>query len=282
MKLRDFFDIYSGAEIFAIADLYQKQIHPAVVRTFFVSGEIFDFAFKMVNAEMEHNISWGELHVPSDAIRHGQLTLLVLRVGDDKFCLFHLDEDATHPAGSPKTIVSTGCKNERYSKGLGYFVPNDRVYVDAKFPNLSVEGGTAARIIAECAFIMSLINQPRMVKHESPVSRQVRRSLERKKINASNWSCVSWDISKASADDHRKATGDKEGVALHWRRGHWRRAEQHHRGAKQRPDAIRPEERELWWQWIDGMWVGHPAYGFVKSFHAPTMNPANMLARKKG
>ena len=29
-----------------------------------------------------------------------------------------------------------------------------------------------------------------------------------------------------------------------------------------------------WWQWIEGYWAGHPAYGIKKGYHAPTLKVA--------
>lgn len=279
-SIEQFFTPFTEAQVFAIAGVLQKKIAPAHVRMFFVGGSIFSFAQNLVDAEMAELENWGHLHIPSDAIRHGQLTILCLPREDGSFITIHLDEDEGLPSGSLKTIVACGSTNPRYGKSIGYFFPNGTLFTDGKFADDPVEGSTVSRIIAVSAFMLSLINQPTLVSDVPAFTRQVRRSFQRKGIDTSRWSVVSWDISRSSAARHAALTGGKEGVALHWRRGHWRRAEPHHKGAKQRPDALRPEERDLWWQWIDGMWVGHPAYGFVQSVHAPKLNPTDMLSRR--
>lgn len=267
-----FFTSFTAEQVFGIADILQKKIAPAQVRMFFVGNPIFKFAQDLVDAEMAELESWGHLHIPRDAIRHGQLTILCLPRSDGTFITIHLDEDENLPSGSEKTIVACGSANPRYGRSIGHFFPNGTLFTDRTFADEPNEGNIVSRIIAVSAFMLSLINQPTLVSNVPLVSRQVRRSLQRKGIDASRWSMVSWDVSRASAARHAKMTGGKEGVALHWRRGHWRRAEAHYHGAVQRPDALRVEERDLWWQWIEGMWVGHPAFGFVQSVHAPKIN----------
>jgi hypothetical protein len=127
--------------------------------------------------------------------------------------------------------------------------------------------------------VLAVINEPRVVSKSNSGSRQERRAAERGMGFAVDaWTKVSWDLSKKvcakSSNDnsfHKKP--------LHWRRGHFRRAQKGYAGAIQRPDAIRVEDRSLWWQWIDGQLVGHPAFGIVRSVHAPRIS-GNDIAKR--
>lgn len=131
------------------------------------------------------------------------------------------------------------------------------------------------------SFVIALINEPRIVARRLNGTRQQRRAAQRGHGFAVDaWTRVTWDLSAATvAKISRDPSFHK--VPLHWRRGHFRRAEKHWKGALQRPDAIRGEDRDLWWQWIEGQWVGHPAFGLKKSVHAPRLS-GDGLARRAG
>jgi hypothetical protein len=121
----------------------------------------------------------------------------------------------------------------------------------------------------EWPFIVALINEPRMVRLSKSGSRPERRMAHRGfGFAVDAWHRVSWDISRETV---AKISRDPKfhKVPLHWRRGHWRRAQEHYAGAVKRTDAFRFEDRLQWWQWIEGHWVGHPAFGLKKSYHAP-------------
>lgn len=130
------------------------------------------------------------------------------------------------------------------------------------------------------SYIIALINEPRILARKSGASRQQRRALHRGMGFAIDaWTRVGWDLSKSTV---AKVSNDPSfhKIPLHWRRGHFRHAESHYVGAMQRPDAFREEDRDLWWQWIKGQWVGHPAFGIKKSIHAPKMS-GDALARRR-
>ncbi len=132
------------------------------------------------------------------------------------------------------------------------------------------------------AFVVSLINEPRGVRLEPSVNRAARRAAHRGMgIAVDAWHQVTWDLSQETvAKISRDPTFHK--VPLHYRRGHYRRAEEHYRGAIKRPDAFRTEDRETWWQWIAGQWVGHPAFGIKRSVHAPKLSSGKLAGRKSG
>ena len=129
------------------------------------------------------------------------------------------------------------------------------------------------------AFILATINEPRIVKLTPAGTRQQRRAARSGMGFAIDaWTRVSWDLSKpTSAKQTRDGTFHNR--PLHYRRGHFRRAKDYYKGAVRRPDAFRIEDRNLWWQWIDGQWVGHPAFGVKRSVHSPYLSGKD-IARK--
>lgn len=136
-------------------------------------------------------------------------------------------------------------------------------------------------LIQRSAYLFSLINEPRIVSRQTFGTRQQRRTAARGMGFAVDaWTRVTWDLSKETI---AKISQDPDfhKVPLHWRRGHYRRAEPHFKGAHQRPDAIRPEDRDLWWQWIEEQWVGHPAFGIKKSVHAPKLSTGDIARRHR-
>lgn len=250
--------------------------------TFIVDESIFSFAIKTAYAERDGVVSWEELPTPVDAKRHGQLTIIALPNKNGMYHLIGIDEEQGKPAGYEKNIVFFMSDDETTTSGVGYFFPGGHVHIFREYAEKNeVDANEMCNIMMISSFVLSLINQPRMVSTSSALSRQQRRMIERKHGSASskNMSVVKWDVSKSSASAHSERSGGVDGKALHWRRGHWRRAEKDWKGARQRLDALRPEERDLWWQWIEGMWVGHPAYGFVQSVHAPKMSATEMFKR---
>lgn len=121
------------------------------------------------------------------------------------------------------------------------------------------------------SFVVALANQPRFVVYDSAISRQQRRKLSRQ-FGVSDLSVerIRWNIGEPVESQIRSESPERC-MPLHFRRGHWRRAEAHFVGATQRPDALIEADRSLWWQWISETWVGHPAFGFKASVHAPML-----------
>lgn len=134
-------------------------------------------------------------------------------------------------------------------------------------------------LVHVCAHILALINEPRVLKREKAGSRNHRRLARRGfGFAVDAWTRVSWDLSKAT---RKKLSRDPNFhcKAMHFRRGHHREAKSHYKGAFQRLDALRPEDREKWWQWIEGRYVGHPAFGLRTSVHAPKMSTGKLASR---
>jgi hypothetical protein len=112
------------------------------------------------------------------------------------------------------------------------------------------------------ASMCSILNQPSFTKREPAGSRQERRAAQRSGTYAADaWHKVTWNIGEAVK---AKLTRDEpvRCMPLHYTRGHWRKGEEGWINTTQRKDG-------LWYQWIEGFWSGHPAFGIKKSYHAP-------------
>ncbi|MFC4668154.1 hypothetical protein ACFO5X_06270 [Seohaeicola nanhaiensis] len=124
------------------------------------------------------------------------------------------------------------------------------------------------------AFILSLLNEPRLIRKGSQQgSGSVRRRFERAMNRPSaGWTRVSWRPGSVAESAHGgDATGDR--MPLHWCRGHWRRIK----------NQTKPHENAVWlqqqgsgsWYWyerVSDCWKGHPDFG-VKLHHLePLLN----------
>lgn len=117
------------------------------------------------------------------------------------------------------------------------------------------------------AAMCSILNQPSFTKREPAGSRQERRAAQRSGGYASDaWHKITWNIGE---EVKAKLTRDEpvRCMPLHYTRGHWRRAEEGWKNTTLRKDG-------LWYQWIEGFWSGHPAFGIKKSYHAPKIGDA--------
>lgn len=117
------------------------------------------------------------------------------------------------------------------------------------------------------AAMCSILNQPSFTKKEPAGSRQERRAAKRSGSYASDaWHKITWNIGE---EVKAKLTRDEpvRCMPLHYTRGHWRRAEEGWKNTTLRKDG-------LWYQWIEGFWSGHPAFGIKKAYHAPKMGDA--------
>lgn len=114
------------------------------------------------------------------------------------------------------------------------------------------------------AAICTIINQPSFTLRTPAGSRQERRAATRAGGYAVDaWHRITWNIGEAVK---AKLTRDEpvRCMPLHYTRGHWRRATERHKNSTLRKDGG-------WYQWIDGYWSGHPAFGISKSYHAPKL-----------
>jgi hypothetical protein len=122
--------------------------------------------------------------------------------------------------------------------------------------------------VLSVAAMCSLLNQPGFTKREAVGSRQERRAATRSGGYATDaWHKVTWNIGEAvkaklQSDDPVRC------MPLHYTRGHWRKAQEGWINTSQRKDGH-------WYQWIEGFWSGHPAFGVKKSYHAPKMGKSS-------
>ena len=129
----------------------------------------------------------------------------------------------------------------------------------------------APEIAARILTAISLIKNPRFVVRSPAGTRQQRRSMQRGFGKAvDSWHCVSWSVFRPTeAKESRDSTFHK--MPLHYCRGHWRKAKEDHPKSRQRHKALNEYHRHEWWTWIEGYWRGHPAFGFKKQYHRPTL-----------
>ena len=131
-----------------------------------------------------------------------------------------------------------------------------------EFAGLKEEAQEMLRIVAA---LLQTINQPRYVRRAqrdvSQIKRQrIKNSLGRYIPDA--WNMISWNVDEpVMAKNSEEGTGSRQG--LHYRRGHWRKAESHWAGARW------SETRLRWETYIHGYEAGHPKYGVLKSYHVP-------------
>ena len=132
---------------------------------------------------------------------------------------------------------------------------------------------------ATLGMMLTLMNSPSLVESNTNGQRQERRAANRLlQLPVDAWYRVRW---RTAADNGiKQSTGDDTGarMPLHYRRGHVRKAQ---------PHFSRAFETDLtgtgWGQWIDGIWVGHPAFGIKKSIFSPILDEAGLaeFARRK-
>jgi hypothetical protein len=134
---------------------------------------------------------------------------------------------------------------------------------------LNREIDDAARIISEVAFILSLMNTPRLVVHEhKTLPRQQRRSMERTIGQpALGYTEVRWTIGK-SIKARQSDGSPMRGMPLHWNRAHWRKANEGEPKAEWRSSG---PHGAGWYCWASDYYAGHPDFGVKLQMHAPQM-----------
>lgn len=119
-------------------------------------------------------------------------------------------------------------------------------------------------LILIAAFMCDLINQPRFVIQSPAATRQQRKYMMRaRKIPTGAWKKIEWNIAEPVYAPNETKQGGWN-MPLHYKRGHWRKAEAHWDDVVIRKDG-KP------YKWIEGYWAGHPAYGVQRSYHAPKL-----------
>lgn len=115
------------------------------------------------------------------------------------------------------------------------------------------------------AMALQTINQPRFVIPSKRNVSMVKRQAFKKatgRFTPDSWNLVSWNVDKpVKAKPYEEGGGGKQ--ALHFRRGHWRKAKEDWERSRW------SETRNRWEIYIHGYEAGHPAFGVKKSYHMP-------------
>jgi hypothetical protein len=184
-------------------------------------------------------------------------------------------EDSKRPDATPMSLIGS------YKLGEQVHLTHQDKSGKTKFAkfddikNEKIEMYEKAWVLIESyLMILRVINSPRLTDKKPPGTRQQRRRLAMgggKAVDA--WHRVSWNIDKA-AIAKEPYDNNFHKMPLHFNRGHWKRALEHHPKSRQRPNALKPQHRTGWWTWIDGYFAGHPAFGFKKQYWKPTKGAA--------
>lgn len=247
-------------------DRYIPQFHK--FRYFQINDKVAEFARRLADEEICRVNGENDVHVGPQTLRLPAARTMIGLLGD-----VYIVADVSE--GFHVLIM----QDKRGGWGsVGVIRPGDQ-YLLTETKSLNWTDGERGGRMIVLSFVLSLINEPRICSKEPAPTRQQRGGPLRGMGFAVNaWTKVSWDLSK---EMRQKISRDPNfhPRALHWCRSHWRLAKQHYNGAVQRPDALRPEDREKWWQRIPDRWKGHPAFGVVKSIHAPYISGDDIARR---
>ena len=149
---------------------------------------------------------------------------------------------------------------------LGHYdaINSGQLFWDQRNPDDDAVNQELLSQVLSIAALCSVINQPGFVVANPVGSRQQRRAAQRAGGYAPTaWHKISWNIGEAAK---AKLARDEpvRCMPLHYTRGHWRKAEEDWNNVERRKDG-------LWYQWIEGYWSGHPAFGIKRSYHAPKL-----------
>ena len=115
-----------------------------------------------------------------------------------------------------------------------------------------------------CAFLQT-INTPRFVVQRQQKVHPFHKAKIKKmlgKFTPDSWNLVQWNVGEpVKSKDEETKSGGKQ--ALHFRRGHPRKAEEHW------DKVYWSTVRNRWEQYIHGYEAGHPRFGIKKSYHLP-------------
>lgn len=231
-------------------------------RQFVVSEEMNRLAFETIQSQVRDGKDSNSLETPRTSQLPAQaLTLVVSGAGGARtsvWLCWEKDGDVGIASGAKQMIVRAG----GYRPGqTGIFMPREPCVWDEK-------SGLA---ILRIAFIVSLINHPRFtcareVKPKGRQRRRVERVLGRP---AKGWTEVGWSIGKPVMPRGGEISEEGHPKALHWCRGHYRRA----RSSQPRAVWLEPPEvlEAGWYVWVRDCWKGDPAYGLRLQRHAPRL-----------
>ena len=135
--------------------------------------------------------------------------------------------------------------------------------------NTKLSEKSIPHVISAAFGIVQIINTPRFITEQPAGTRHQRKQMKReigKPVDG--WHKITWNLNKPSVAQSLYEEALYK-LPLHFVRGHWRKAKETDPKSMQRPKALNPEHRTMWWTRIEGFWRGHPANGIKKSYHAP-------------
>tara|TARA_R110001592_G_C12979544_1_gene734055 strand:- start:35 stop:964 length:930 start_codon:yes stop_codon:yes gene_type:complete len=128
-----------------------------------------------------------------------------------------------------------------------------------------------SNVILAVAGAFELINNPRFVVSKAAGTRAQRKQMKREQgISLEVWHKITWNIDEPVVVEGKEESTVK--MPLHYNRGYPKKAKEHYKDTWFQATKEFPNGR--WWQWIEGYWAGHPAYGIKKGYHAPTLKVA--------
>ena len=229
----------------------------AEAQHFVISEEIVEFISKIIADEIksyESGVIDCDWIVPIDARLMANTVTICKNESSEIFCILARNNDQIWMFLSSSTTT----------KFLGWFKPGTskiRLEVDRKHKDYS----WWLRDIIECSLMLSLINEPRYVRQCDVSTRPERRRIKKMTgVTVQGWHRVTWNIA-GSISARRGQAAVRHGVALHFRRAHWRRA---HEGA---PKSERRDYCPGWWCWVRESWAGHPAFGVRLHHYTPKL-----------
>lgn len=125
-------------------------------------------------------------------------------------------------------------------------------------------------LVVSCV-LLTLLNEPRLVSTSNRGDRPARRFNQRGfGLALDCWHLCQWELdgkvrAKLSRDPSFHC------VPLHYRRGHYRKAESHFVGAVELPASLISNRPAGFYQYIEGQWVGHIAFGLKRHAYAPKL-----------
>ncbi len=172
-------------------------------------------------------------------------------------------------------VVVTEWRGPR-SAQLGFYKAqnSDRILIGANYPSDWVLNGDLETeqsiMMAYIVHAIALINQPRIVLKVKASTRADRRRADKEmgRIGPAAWFDVVWNIGAPVRARAGNTIDDYHGVALHFRRAHWRQAKQGQPKAQARPEA------RGFWCWVHECWAGHPAFGIRLHHYSPKLTEA--------
>lgn len=166
-------------------------------------------------------------------------------------------------------------KLDPYTQHISPISVEDARVIMENEPNFSPKETTVERFRDELGdlhtgliSVLHIMNQPNFVTQTTVGSSGIRKRLEKKKgIPKERWSRIQWNVGQQAQREVRETMGEEHCTALHRVRGFYRTAKSHYNNVKKIDGK--------WFQWIEPFWRGHPAFGIVKSSHAPQMEKNN-------